>query len=151
MGDENFAFLHGDYGSAPTSLAPVILALLLAFVLGPVIAWLYVKTHAGLAYSRSFVVTLIFTPVVVALALTVLSDSLVIACGLMAIFAVVRFRNLLRDTLDASYILAAFVIGTACGLQKFSTAILGTGGLMAILLYLWRPGLEVDGESKSKG
>jgi hypothetical protein len=33
----------------------IILSLLLAFVLGQVLAWVYYATHSGLSYSRSFV------------------------------------------------------------------------------------------------
>lgn len=47
-----------------TSFGPqaVLLALLLAFVLGQVIAWVYYITHSGLSYSRSYVQSLILIP-----------------------------------------------------------------------------------------
>jgi hypothetical protein len=105
--------------------------------MGQLIAWVYMFTHSGLSYSRSFVVSLILMPVIVALVLMVLSNNLVTAFGLMAVFAIVRFRNILRDTLDTSYVLAVIVLGMACGTQKFSTAIIGTGIIVALMLYLW--------------
>src|ERR1044071_6507498 len=111
------ALLQGDYGIAPTSFQTVLLAMLLAFLMGQLIAWVYMYTHTGISYSRSFVVSLILMPVIVALVL-------------MVLFAIVRFRNILRDTLDTSYVLAVIVLGMACGTQKFSTAIVGTGLLV---------------------
>lgn len=131
------ALLQGDYGIAPTSFQTVLLAMLLAFLMGQLIAWVYMFTHSGISYSRSFVVSLILMPVIVALVLMVLSNNLVTAFGLMAVFAIVRFRNVLRDTLDTSYVLAVIVLGMACGTQKFSTAIVGTGVIVALMLYLW--------------
>lgn len=131
------ALLQGDYGIAPTSFQTVLLAMLLAFLMGQLIAWVYMFTHSGISYSRSFVVSLILMPVIVALVLMVLSNNLVTAFGLMAVFAIVRFRNILRDTLDTSYVLAVIVLGMACGTQKFSTAIVGTGVVVALMLYLW--------------
>jgi hypothetical protein len=131
------ALLQGDYGIAPTSFHTVLLAMLLAFLMGQLIAWVYMFTHSGISYSRSFVVSLILMPVIVALVLMVLSNNLVTAFGLMAVFAIVRFRNVLRDTLDTSYVLAVIVLGMACGTQKFSTAIVGTGVVVALMLYLW--------------
>lgn len=131
------ALLQGDYGIAPTSFQTVLLAMLLAFLIGQLVAWVYMFTHTGVSYSRSFVVSLILMPVIVALVLMVLSNNLVTAFGLMAVFAIVRFRNILRDTLDTSYVLAVIVLGMACGTQKFSTAIVGTGVVMAVALYLW--------------
>jgi hypothetical protein len=131
------ALLQGDYGIAPTSFQTVLLAMLLAFLMGQLIAWVYMFTHSGISYSRSFVVSLILMPVIVALVLMVLSNNLVTAFGLMAVFAIVRFRNILRDTLDTSYVLAVIVLGMACGTQKFSTAIVGTFIVVGLMLYLW--------------
>jgi hypothetical protein len=131
------ALLQGDYGIAPTSFQTVLLAMLLAFLMGQLIAWVYMFTHTGVSYSRSFVVSLILMPVIVALVLMVLSNNLVTAFGLMAVFAIVRFRNILRDTLDTSYVLAVIVLGMACGTQKFSTAIVGTFIVVGLMIYLW--------------
>lgn len=127
------SLLRGDYGAAPTNFPSVLLAMLLAFLLGQAIAWLYMLTHAGASYSRSFVVSLVVMPVIVAMVLMVLNNNLVTAFGLMAVFAIVRFRNILRDTLDTSYVLAVIVIGMACGTQKFSTAIVGCAVLGVVL------------------
>lgn len=131
------ALLQGDYGIAPTSFQTVLLAMLLAFLMGQLIAWVYMFTHSGVSYSRSFVMSLILMPVIVSLVLMVLSNNLVTAFGLMAVFAIVRFRNILRDTLDTSYVLAVIVLGMACGTQKFSTAIVGTFVVVGLMLYLW--------------
>ena len=62
--------------------------------------------------------------------------NLVTAFGLMAVFAIVRFRNILRDTLDTSYILSVIVVGMACGTLKFSTAIAGCGMICLIMFYI---------------
>lgn len=131
------SFLRGDYGLVPTNYATVVLGALLAFLSGQTIAWVYMLTHDGVSYSRAFVVSLVVMPVIVALVMVVLANNLVTAFGLMAVFAIVRFRNILRDTLDTAYVLAVIVLGMACGMQKFTTAVLGCGVLGAILAYVW--------------
>src|SRR5438132_299048 len=131
------SLLRGDYAALPTNLPVVLLGLLLAFLFGQVIAWVYMFTHAGLSYSRSFVNSLVVMPVLVSLVMQVLNNNLVTAFGLMAIFAIVRFRNILRDTLDTTYVLSVIVLGMACGTLKFSTAIVGCGLIVAIMFYLW--------------
>jgi hypothetical protein len=118
----------------------IVLALLLAFLCGHVVAWVYMYTHSGLSYSRSFVNSLVVIPTVVALVMLVLSNSLVTAFGLMAVFAIVRFRNILRDTLDTTYILTVIVIGMAAGTMKFSTTVIGCLLLTGIMFYLWLTG-----------
>src|SRR5206468_5735679 len=114
-------FFRNDFAAVPTNVPAMILGLLLAFAGGHVIAWVYMWTHTGLSYSRSFVNSLIVMPTVVALVMMVLSNNLVTAFGLMAVFAIVRFRNILRDTLDTAYILCVIVIGMAAGTDRKST------------------------------
>jgi hypothetical protein len=94
-------------------------------------------THTGLSYSRSYVNTLILMPVIVALVMMILANNLVLAFGLMAIFAMVRFRSILRDTLDTAYVLAVIVIGLACGTLKFTSAVIGCLATAGLMLYFW--------------
>jgi len=131
---------RGDYGIVPTNYTAMVLALLLAFVCGHAVAWAYMFTHTGLSYSRSYVNTLILMPVIVALVMLVLANNIVIAFGLMAIFAMVRFRSVLRDTLDTAYVLAVIVMGLACGTLKYSSAVIGCGVTLAIMFYFWLTG-----------
>ena len=133
-------FLRGDYGTVPTNYATFLIALLLAFVCGHIVAWIYMLTHSGLSYSRSYVNTLIIMPVIVALVMMILANNLVLAFGLMAIFAMVRFRSVLRDTLDTAYVLVVIVLGLACGTLKFTSAILGVVATSGIMVYFWASG-----------
>jgi hypothetical protein len=129
-------FLRGDFGTAPDDLGGIVLGLLIAFLCGHVVAWVYMLCHSGLSYSRSFVNSLVILCVIVALVMAVMFNNLLMVFGMMAVFAVVRFRNILRDTLDTAYILASISTGMAAGTRKFSTAILGALVFAAIMLYL---------------
>ncbi|HWN96705.1 MAG TPA: DUF4956 domain-containing protein [Methylomirabilota bacterium] len=131
------ALTSGDFGVGPTNFASLFLSLLLAFLMGHVVAWVYMLTHSGLSYSRSFVLALILMPTIVALVMNVLANSLILAFGMMAVFAIVRFRNILRDTLDTVYVLTSIVLGMACGSQRFTTAIVGCALLTLAMIYLW--------------
>ena len=131
------SFLQGDYGWAPLNVRALMLGMLLALSAGQIIAWIYMITHSGLSYSRSFVNALILMPGIVSLVTGVLSNNLVTAFGMMAVFAIVRFRNILRDTLDTTYILSVLVIGMAAGTQKYASAIIGCVSISLVMLYLW--------------
>ena len=129
-------FLQGDTTPIPTDVPMMIMGLLLAFVCGHAIASVYMFTHTGLSYSRSFVNSLVVIPTIVSMVMLVLSNNLVTAFGLMAVFAIVRFRNVLRDTLDTSFILSVIVVGMACGTLKFATAIAGCLMICLIMFYI---------------
>ena len=128
---------RGDYALVPINLPSLILGLLLALLCGQTLAWVYMLTHSGLSYSRSFVNSLVVMPILVSLVMQVLNNNLVTAFGLMAVFAIVRFRNILRDTLDTNYVLSVIVLGMASGTQKFTTALVGLAVVVLVLLTLW--------------
>lgn len=129
-------FLSGDLVSTLGGVETVLLVSVLAFVLGHIIGWVYMWTHTSLSYSRSFVASLVVIPVIVALVMTLMSGNIVIAFGLLAVFAVVRFRNVLKDTRDTTFILWAIVMGLAVGTTRFTTALVGCLCIAAIFLYL---------------
>ncbi len=121
----------------PFNPQTVLLSLLLAFVLGQVLAWVYYATHSGLSYSRSYVQSLILITVVVSLVMTVIGNNIITAFGLMGALALVRFRNVIKDTRDIAFIFCALVVGMATGSHCYLRAIIGTAFLSVIILYLF--------------
>lgn len=133
---EWLSFLQfGDRG-APIAIEAVCLSLLLAFIVGQIVGWIYMVTHTSPSYSASFVASLVVLPVIVSLMMILMSGSLMIAFGLLAVFAVVRFRNVLKDTRDTTFIMWAIVLGMGAGTFRFSTTIIGVVGIALVLLYL---------------
>ena len=122
---------------APLNWPAMVLGLVLALLCGHVVSWVYMVTHSGLSYSKTFVNALVLIPPIVCLVMMVLTNSVITAFGMMAVFAIVRFRNILRDTLDTTYVLSVIVLGMACGTQRFTTALVGSAVIVLVLLALW--------------
>jgi uncharacterized membrane protein YhiD involved in acid resistance len=118
----------------------IILSLLLAFALGQVLAWVYYFTHSGLSYSKSFVQSLILITVVIAMVMAVIGTNIITAVGLMGALAIVRFRNIIKDTRDIAFIFCSLVVGMAAGSQRYDVAIIGTVILSLIVIYLYLTG-----------
>ncbi len=125
-------------GTGPTEigLEQAFLGLLLAFILGQVAAWTYMFTHSGLSYSSAFVQSIVLLTVLISMSMMVIGSNIVIAFGLIGALAVIRFRNILKDTRDTAFIFFALVIGMATGTRSVHLALLGTVVFCAILLYL---------------
>ena len=100
---------RGDFSVAPVHVPSMVLALLLAFLCGHVVAWVYMYTHSGLSYSRSFVNSLLVIPTVVALVMLVLgvrydSSMYFEAALLMALFGFVGTAALAKFLLRGEVI-----------------------------------------------
>ncbi|MFW6153987.1 MAG: DUF4956 domain-containing protein [Planctomycetota bacterium] len=128
-------FLNGN-GAGGGDWISALLSMSLALVLGHIVAWVYMLTHTGLSYSRTFVASLMVLPVIVSLVMMLMTNSLVVAFGLLAIFAVVRFRNVLKDTRDTVFILWAIVEGMAVGTGLMGAAIMGGLFIGVVFLYM---------------
>lgn len=111
--------------SASVPLATVVADQLLAFVLGTFVAWLYQRTHRGLSYSRNMVHSLVLLCMIVSLVMLVVGDSVARAFGLVGALAIIRFRTVVRDARDTTFIFLALVIGIAVGVHQYATAIAG--------------------------
>ena len=136
MNDLFTVFFSADFSAQPLNVEAVFLGLCLSFLCGIVISQTYMGTHSWLSYSRSFVNSMVVIPMIVTVVMMVLNNNLVTAFGLMAVFAVVRFRNVLRDTLDTSYVLAVLAVGMASGTQRFSLAVLATVTITLVMFFL---------------
>ncbi|MHC4912214.1 MAG: DUF4956 domain-containing protein [Planctomycetota bacterium] len=115
----------------------VLLSLMLAFVLGQVMAWVYYFTHSGLSYSRSFVQSLVLVTIVIAMVMAVIGDNIIRAFGLMGALAIIRFRNVVKDTRDIVFIFCALVVGMAAGSQRYAIAVVGVIMLSLTAIYLY--------------
>lgn len=127
-------FLPGMNGTTPPVTA--VITLLLAFVLGQAVAWLYALTHRGLSYSRNMVHSLVLLTMIISTVMLVVGDSVARAFGLVGAVALVRFRTVVRDARDTTFIFFALAVGIAVGVQHHALAVVGTlaiGGAAALL------------------
>lgn len=136
MNDWLYMLFNADNGTGVASAEEAGFVLLLAFVIGHLIGWVYMWTHKGLSYSQTFTASLVVIPALISLMMVLMAGSLAFAFGLLAVFAVVRFRNVLKDTRDTTFILWAIMEGLAVGTLRYSTALIGVLGIAAVMVYL---------------
>jgi hypothetical protein len=114
----------------------ILLNLLLAFVLGMFVSWVYKKTHKGLSYSQSFMLTTVFIAVIVCMVIMIIGNNLARAFALVGALSIIRFRTVVKDTKDTAYIFWSLAAGMATGTGSYFLAIAGSSiiGLIAYLL-----------------
>ena len=116
----------------------IVINLFLSFVLGVVISVVYKKTHKGLSYSQSFMVTNIFVAVIVCMVIMIIGNSLARAFALVGALSIIRFRTVVKDTKDTAYIFWSLAAGMAAGTGSYFLAIGGTVIISSIALILYK-------------
>jgi len=131
-----FDSLFSGEAIGPGGPRVIMMVLLLAFVLGHIVAWVYMWTHAGLSYSQTFTGSLLILPALVALFMMLVASNAFVALGMLAVFTMIRFRNVLKDTRDTTFILWALIEGLGVGTQHYALSIVGAIAVAAFFLYV---------------
>ncbi len=113
-----------------------IMGFLMAFVVGSSIAALYVGTFQGLSFSKSFVHSLVLSPIVTAIAMMAIDGSLARGIGMMGAFSILRFRSNIRDPRDMFFLFASLALGISCGVGAIAVSFLGLGAFVGTILIL---------------
>jgi len=103
----------------------VVIRLLVAAVLGAVVAWVYRRTRKGAEISSSFPVTLVLLAILIAMVTQVIGDNVARAFSLVGALSIVRFRTVVRDTQDTAYVIFAVVVGMAVGANDLWVGVIG--------------------------
>lgn len=120
-----------------TPLPRVIASILLSFVLGQLVAWFYTWTHRGMTWSRNMIHSIVMLSMIVTMVMMVVGDSIARAFGLVGALAIIRFRTVVRDARDTTYIFLALANGIAIGAGFPAAALSGVLviGLISLVLH----------------
>lgn len=130
-------FQAAGQGVAQASPVTVVVNTLLAFALSTLVAVVYKRTHRGLSYSQSFVVSLVLLGTLLCVIMMVVGSNVARAFTLFGAFTLIRFRTAVKDTKDVSFILWALSIGLAIGTGNYMIAAIATVIVGAIVFTLF--------------
>jgi hypothetical protein len=101
------------------------------------VSWIYMSIRKRGDYDQSLVETIMILPIAVTCLVILVHSSLALAFGLGGIVNIVRFRNTLKSTGDALYVLVAIGIGLAAGVGAMEVAIVMSVAFNYYFLILW--------------
>lgn len=100
----------------------LVVAIIAAIIVSLPVSWVYMAVRGGQEYDQSLVNTIIVLPMVVTGIVIIVQNSLALAFSLAGIAGAVRFRNSLKSSGDALFILLAVGIGLSAGIGAIELA-----------------------------
>ena len=97
----------------------------------------YMEVRSEDEYDQSLVGTIVLLPVIVTGVVVIVQNSLALAFALAGIAGAVRFRNSLKSSGDALFILCAVGIGLSAGIGATELALVMSMAFNYCLLALW--------------
>ncbi len=124
----------GTFGESLFWLAAAIIG---AFLTALPVSWVYMGIRTGEEYDQSLISTILILPVVVTGIVIIVQNSLALAFALAGIAGAVRFKNSLKSSGDALFILISVGTGLAAGIGAVELAIVMGIGFNYAFLMLW--------------
>ncbi len=130
------------------SPSEIIINLLLSLIFGLAISLIYKKTHKGLSYSQSFMITNVFVSVIVCMVIMIIGNNLARAFALVGALSIIRFRTVVKDTKDTAYIFWSLASGMATGTGSYFLALAGNViiSLIAFIMFKTNYGSIIKSE-----
>lgn len=91
-----------------------ILSILIAFVLGLVVSFTYMKTNTS--YSKNFAYSLVIIPALIGVVITLVNGNSAASIAVLGAFSLIRFRSIQGTSKDLAYILFAMTLGLSTGM-----------------------------------
>jgi hypothetical protein len=119
------------------SLGWMFVAIIGALITSLPVTWVYMSTRTADEYDQSIISTILILPSVVTSIVVVVQHSLALAFALGGIAGAVRFKNSLKSSGDALYILLSVGIGLASGIGAVELALVMSLMFNYCFLGLW--------------
>ena len=130
-----FDFLSASQGVS-IGVDMIIFNIAMSFILALIISLIYRKTHKGLSYSQTFVISLVILCTLSSVIMMVIGNVLIIAIALLGAFTIIRFRTAIKDPKDVSFILFSLIVGMAVGTGSYDIGIVATIMISLIIYFL---------------
>lgn len=124
-------------GTFGESLFWLTMAIIGALLTALPVSWVYMGIRTGEEYDQSLISTILILPVVVTGIVIIVQNSLALAFALAGIAGAVRFKNSLKSSGDALFILISVGTGLAAGIGAVELAIVMGIGFNYAFLLLW--------------
>ena len=116
------------------SMLDMIIALILAFLLGLFIFFIYKKSYSGVMYSASFGVTLIALALITTLLIMTVVSNIVLSLGMVGALSIVRFRTAIKEPMDIAFLFWSIAVGIVLAAGLIPLAVCGSLFIGIILL-----------------
>lgn len=107
------------------SLMDTVIAMVLAFLVGVFIFYVYKKTFNGVMYSTSFGVSLIAMTLITTFVILAVTSNVILSLGMVGALSIVRFRAAIKEPLDIAFLFWAIATGIVLGAGMIPLAVIG--------------------------
>lgn len=115
MGNLFSGILSGFTLVGDVSLGRALVTIILAFIMGLFILFIYKRTFTGVVYTKSFGYALVMLGLITSMLIMVISSNLMLSLGTVGALSIVRFRTAVKDAIDTVFMFWSIGMGIMMG------------------------------------
>lgn len=113
-----------SYNLTEITTKSILLAMLMACLIGGYIFIVYRIVTRKAFYSRSFSISLVALAMITTAIILTIQSSVVVSLGMVGALSIVRFRTAIKDPMDLVFLFWSISVGIICGAGMFELALL---------------------------
>ena len=121
------SFLEQFTGSV--SSVDMLISLVVSFLIGLFIVYVYRKTYTGVVYSKAFSLCIIMLAMVTAMIIRTINSNISLSLGMVGALSIVRFRTAVKEPVDTGFMFWGISAGIMAGAGLYIPAIVATLGI----------------------
>ena len=132
-----------NFGGTITA-GDILLSLIVAFIIGIFIVYVYRKTYTGVVYSKAFSLCLLMLSMVTAMIIRTISSNISLSLGMVGALSIVRFRTAIKEPVDTAFMFWGISGGIMAGAGFYLPAIVATLGIGILYFASYLMGFRVS-------
>ena len=120
------------------SVGDMLLSLLVAFLIGMFIIYVYRKTYTGVVYSKAFALCILMLAMVTSMIIRTISSNISLSLGMVGALSIVRFRTAVKEPVDTGFMFWGITAGIMAGAGLYIISIIASLliGVLYFVIYL---------------
>ncbi len=126
------------------SVTDMLISLIVAFIIGLFIIFVYRKTYTGVVYSKAFSLCILMLAMVTAMIIRTISSNISLSLGMVGALSIVRFRTAVKEPVDTGFMFWGISAGIMAGAGLYLIAIIASLILGVLYFFTYLMGFRVS-------
>lgn len=132
-----------DNFSGTISVGSMLCSLIVAFLIGIFIIYVYRKTYTGVVYSKAFGLCILMLAMVTAMIIRTISSNISLSLGMVGALSIVRFRTAVKEPVDTGFMFWGISAGIMAGAGLYVIAVIASLGIGILYFVTYLMGFKV--------
>lgn len=115
-----------DNFTGSISTVDMVLSLVVAFLIGLFIIYVYRKTYTGVVYSKAFSLCILMLAMVTSMIIRTISSNISLSLGMVGALSIVRFRTAVKEPVDTGFMFWGISAGIMSGAGLYIPALIAS-------------------------